>query len=101
MAKRTGDTKNRDLFQELSSGGKELRDHREGRVTLRSRKVEPVMVFQLRITLMETDPPIWRRLRVAGDTTLSSLDTIIQTAMGWTNSHLHTFAAGGAVYGSP
>ncbi len=44
---------------------------------------------------METDPQIWRRLSVPGDTTLRRLDRIIQTAMGWTNSHMHTFTAGG------
>ena len=59
------------------------------------------MVYTLKVTLMETDPPIWRRLRVSGQTTLARLDRIIQTAMGWTNSHLHTFTAGGVVYGAP
>jgi hypothetical protein len=58
-------------------------------------------VYQLKVTLMETDPPIWRRLRVPGDTTLAQLDRIIQAAMGWTNSHLHTFTAGGSLYALP
>jgi hypothetical protein len=35
---------------------------------------------------------------VPGNTTLRRLDRIIQTAMGWTNSHLHTFTAGGVLY---
>jgi hypothetical protein len=50
---------------------------------------------------METEPPIWRRLLVPGNTTLRRLDRIIQTAMGWTNSHLHTFTAGGVLYADP
>ena len=54
-----------------------------------TRAVHPRM-YQLKISLMETDPSIWRRLRVPGSTTLSRLDRIIQTTMGWTNSHLHT-----------
>jgi hypothetical protein len=58
-------------------------------------------MYQLKISLMETDPPIWRRLRVPGSTTLSRFDRIIQTAMGWTNSHLHTFTAGGVLYSDP
>jgi len=29
------------------------------------------------------------------------LDRIVQTAMGWTNSHLHTFTAGGVLYAAP
>jgi hypothetical protein len=50
---------------------------------------------------MESDPPIWRRLCVPGNTTLTRLDRIIQTAMGWTNSHLHTFTARGVIYAVP
>ena len=61
----------------------------------------PPMVYQLKVALMETDPLIWRRLRVPGKTSLARLDRIIQTAMGWTNSHLHTFTAGGIVYSAP
>jgi len=59
------------------------------------------MAYQLKVTLMENEPPIWRRLRVPGNTTLPRLDRIIQTAMGWTNSHLHTFTAGGVIYAVP
>ncbi len=66
----------------------------------RNRK-QPEFVYQLKVTLMESDPPIWRRLQVPGKMTLSRLDRIIQTAMGWTNSHLHTFTAGGVLYAAP
>jgi hypothetical protein len=101
MAKGAKVSKKRNLFQELSSGVQAMRDHREGRLELRRQQIEPTRVYQLKVTLMETDPPIWRRLRVPGDTTLARLDRIIQTAMGWTNSHLHTFTAGGVVYADP
>ena len=57
--------------------------------------------YQLKVTLLESDPMIWRRLRVPGTTTLKRLDRIIQEAMGWTNSHLHVFTAGGAPYSAP
>jgi hypothetical protein len=62
---------------------------------------EPPRVYQLMVSLMGTDPQIWRRLSVPGDTMLARLDRIIQAAMGWTNSHLHLFTAGGVVYGLP
>lgn len=65
-----------------------------------ARKEEP-MVYTLKVTLLETDPPIWRRLNVSGETTLVRLDRIIQAAMGWTNSHLHIFTAGGVLYADP
>lgn len=65
------------------------------------KRAEHSTTYQLKVTLMETDPPIWRRLRVPGSTTLGRLDRILQTVMGWTNSHLHTFTAGGILYADP
>lgn len=49
-------------------------------------------VYQLKITLKGSKPPIWRRILVDPETLLVDLHRIIQTAMGWTNSHLHLFA---------
>jgi hypothetical protein len=71
------------------------------RTSTARRKDEPPRTYQVKVTLMETDPPIWRRLIVPGDTTLARLDRIIQAAMGWTNSHLHTFTVGGVLYAEP
>jgi len=48
-------------------------------------------IYQLRITLIESRPRIWRRILVEEDILLSDLHKIIQTTMGWTNSHLHQF----------
>jgi hypothetical protein len=101
MVKESRGPKKRNLFRELSSGVQEMRDHREGRLELRSHTVAPPTMYLLKVTLIESDPPIWRRLSVAGDMTLGRLDRVIQTAMGWTNSHLHTFTAGGVLYADP
>jgi hypothetical protein len=60
----------------------------------------PAEVYQFKITLLETLPPIWRRIQVA-DCTLDKLHEHIQTAMGWTNSHLHHFRIGEQLYGDP
>lgn len=57
-------------------------------------------VYQLKITLKESQPPIWRRIQVE-DCTLDKLHEHIQTAMGWTNSHLHHFQVGEQLYGDP
>lgn len=89
----------RDPFQELSSGLRAMRDDREGTVNLRKRSVEPGPAYQMKVTLLDSDPPIWRRLRVPGNSNLARLDQVIQTAMGWTNSHAHMFAAGPVLYG--
>ena len=45
-------------------------------------------------------PPLLERLPDES-MTLRRLDRVIQTAMGWTNSHLHTFTAGGVLYADP
>jgi hypothetical protein len=58
------------------------------------------LVYQFKITLLETRPPIWRRILVS-DGTLDDLHEHIQAAMGWTNSHLHEFEIKGRVYGDP
>ena len=58
-------------------------------------------VYQIKITLLGTQPPIWRRLQVLGDSTLSELHDAIQAAMGWTDSHLYEFRAGGVGWGVP
>ncbi|MFP4144197.1 MAG: plasmid pRiA4b ORF-3 family protein [Phycisphaeraceae bacterium] len=48
-------------------------------------------IYQIRVDLRDTKPPIWRRLLVPGEITLGQLHEIIQIAMDWTNSHLHQF----------
>ena len=57
-------------------------------------------LYQFKITLLESQPPIWRRIQVK-DSTLDKLHERIQTAMGWTNSHLHQFEIDGERYGDP
>src|SRR5262249_26892291 len=57
-------------------------------------------LYQFKITLLESHPPIWRRIQVQ-DCTLDKLHEHIQTAMGWTNSHLHHFRIGEQLYGDP
>lgn len=47
-------------------------------------------VYQFKITLKGTSPPIWRKIETF-DVTLEKFHQLIQRAMGWTNSHLHHF----------
>jgi hypothetical protein len=62
--------------------------------------VAPTEVYQFKITLQESIPPIWRRIQV-GDCTLDKLHEHIQSAMGWTNSHLNHFRIEETLYGDP
>lgn len=59
------------------------------------------VVYQIKITLRESKPPIWRRVQVSDNTTLHKLHWIVQAVMGWTNSHLHQFIIDGDYYSQP
>jgi hypothetical protein len=48
-------------------------------------------VCQLKVTLRGIRPPIWRRLVVSADTTLTRLHRVLQIAMGWQDAHMHEF----------
>jgi len=73
---------------------------REGEAKLGDTKSKSGTVYQFKITLLDSEPPIWRRIQVQ-DCTLDKLHEHIQTAMGWTNSHLHQFEIKGERYGDP
>lgn len=57
-------------------------------------------VYRFKITLLQTDPVIWRRIETK-DVTLGTLHELIQTSMGWTNSHMHQFQIGETRYTDP
>jgi hypothetical protein len=61
----------------------------------------PERIYQLKVTLRGSKPAIWRRVEVADSVTLAKLHSILQTAMGWYDSHLHQFVVGDAYYGVP
>jgi hypothetical protein len=62
---------------------------------------EQTAAYQLKITLSDLRPLIWRRVLVRGDINLGLLHAVIQVAMGWTNSHLHQFLVGERYYSDP
>jgi len=62
---------------------------------------KPTQIYQIKVTLDDTHPPIWRRILVAGNTTLLKLHDILQIVMGWEDYHLHMFTVGGSIYGDP
>jgi len=58
-------------------------------------------IYQIKVTLLGSKPPIWRRFLVADTVTLDNLHDILQIVMGWTNSHLHHFIIDDELYGMP
>ena len=70
-----------------------------------TRKVKPAkpaeQAIQFKVQLRYIRPPIWRRVVLPDNATLGDLHAVIQTAMGWFNSHLHAFRIGGTSYSEP
>lgn len=58
-------------------------------------------IYQLKINLIDTKPPIWRRILIESNIKLPDLHKIIQSTMGWTNSHLHNFKIHDRTYSLP
>ena len=66
-----------------------------------SRPPATANVFQLKVTIKNTKPPVWRRVLVDGASHLDEVHEVIQAAFGWWNSHLHQFEVDGKEYGVP
>jgi hypothetical protein len=58
-------------------------------------------IYQIKVTLDDSKPPIWRRILVRGDVTLGKLHDILQVVMGWADYHLHQFIVGQTYFGEP
>jgi hypothetical protein len=56
---------------------------------------------QMRVTLQEIEPPVWRRLVVPRTFHLGELHHVIQAAFGWWDYHLHEFQIGGLSFSDP
>jgi len=59
------------------------------------------MIYQIKVSLKDIRPPIWRRIQVRDNTTLYKLHGILQVVMGWEDYHLHEFEIDGENYGPP
>lgn len=55
-------------------------------------------IYQIQIALRGFKPKIWRRLLIPSDMLLFDFHKVIQTSMGWNNSHLHHFFKNGHFY---
>jgi hypothetical protein len=49
------------------------------------------MLLQLRVSIVGSEPAIWRLLEIDPFLTLDRVHEVIQTAVGWRDSHLHSF----------
>jgi hypothetical protein len=58
-------------------------------------------VYQIKVTLLGSVPPIWRRILVPARFSLAWFHIVLQAVMGWENYHLHVFKINGLEYGDP
>src|ERR1035437_5188897 len=49
------------------------------------------LIYQLKITLKGSKPPIWRTIQVPSTCTFWDLHSVIQDVFAWNNGHLHLF----------
>jgi hypothetical protein len=75
----------------------------EGRPSARTRRRRrgAGRTFQIKVTLRDVRPPIWRRLLVPSDILLPDLHDVLQVAMGWNDAHLHLFRVRDDCYAPP
>lgn len=52
-----------------------------------------MFVYDVRVSLLGAEPPVWRRFRVPADARLSLVHSVLQLVMGWENYHMHEFVA--------
>jgi len=55
-------------------------------------------VYQFKITLLDANPSVWRRILVPGSYTFYDLHVAIQDSMGWEDYHLHGFEIEDGIY---
>ncbi len=61
----------------------------------------PDDVFQLKVSLIGIEPPIWRRVLVPQALSLRGLHGVLQEVMGWSDAHLHQFKVGDVRFAEP
>jgi Plasmid pRiA4b ORF-3-like protein len=55
-------------------------------------------VYQFKITIADSNPPIWRRVLVPSDYMLHQFHDVIQNCFSWYNCHLYAFYLSGTYY---
>jgi len=60
-------------------------------IARRTKRAVPLDVIRLRVTLIDSEPRIWRDIEIGSDATFWDLHVAIQDAMGWKDCHLHVF----------
>lgn len=65
------------------------------------KNVKVSQIYQIKITLKNSQPPIWRRIQVRSNITLNMLHKILQVVMPWEDEHLHQFIINETLFDIP
>lgn len=66
--------------------------------TAKSRPAARSVLFQIHISLLGSQPEIWRSVVVPGELDIGALHRVLQAAMGWSGKHAHYFNIGNTRY---
>ena len=58
-------------------------------------------IYQLRVSLDGTAPPVWRRILVSANVTLRQAHGVLQKAMGWDGTLEYVYRQDGREFGPP
>jgi hypothetical protein len=58
-------------------------------------------IARLTVTLLDTEPVVWRRIEAPVGSTFAELHAFLNLAMGWEDYHLHLFSFGDRIVGGP
>lgn len=54
--------------------------------------------YEIKVTIRDTHPPVWRRLQIPEGITFHELNAIIQLAFDWSGYHLYDFEVGATLH---
>ena len=88
------------IIASIAGTGRALADPRPSRPSQRRQSRPAPATFTVRVTLIDSQPAIWRRLELRSDALLIHVHQAIQSVFGWWDYHLHRFAIGDHPFGS-
>ena len=56
-----------------------------------NQRLQLLQIYELRVTLQDIEPPIFRTVVLSSSVTLQEFHEILQGAFGWKMCHLHAF----------
>lgn len=65
---------------------------------LKNKKVNSKKSYEIKVTIRDSHPPTWRRLKIPSEITFNDLAAIIEIAFEWCGYHLYEFEVGATLH---